>query len=177
MNQTFQQNMAIVSGVARARPEQQLSQAAKLQIAKSYFQMYFGLSMTNWLAGGKLGAAWHKAIRQMDTFIAGKNANNPATMYLRQIHAAHRARWAQVTMTNPNRDTEIKCPPENKKEWQALANKEVGAGMNGINVNIDKFKPQTSQKATAPSYLDAQQKMQAMILMRLAQNQNGGMAA
>ncbi len=177
MNQTFQQNMAIVSGVARAKPEQQLSQAVKQQIAKSYFQMYFGLSMVNWLAGGKLGSAWHKAIRQMDTCIASKNANNPVTMYLRQIHAAHRARWAQVTMTNPNRDTEIKCAPENKKEWIGLANKEIAAGMNGINVNIDKFKAQTSQKGTAPSYLDAQQKMQAMILMRVAQNQNGGIGA
>lgn len=176
MNQTFQQNMAIVSGAAPAL-QPQLSQADKDKMAKSYFQMYFGLAMVNWLNGGTLGAAWHRALGQMNAFATGSTGNNPATMYLRQIHAAHRARWAQVMMQNPNREKTLQTSPEQKREWMTLANRDVSTAMASANEITGRFKTNEKQPMQAAQYMDAQKKMQMMIQMRIMQNQNGSMAA
>lgn len=183
MNDDFDKNMQIISGAdVQKRNAVQLSAADKKKISDAYFKMFFNLTFTNWLRGGNLGTAWYKALSQIKQFVGTKNPSNPAAMYLRQIYAAHNARWAQVMMTNPHRDDVITATADIKQKWNTRATQNTAAALQVLNSTITAYAlQQQNNKSTTVPQSDAikiaAQKMQMMILMQMRQNQNGGMAA
>ncbi len=176
MNDAFQKNMAIVMGEC-PKKEVELTKAEKENLAAAYFKLYFGLALANWLRGGTVGAAWHRAMAQVDAMLGAKNANNPAVMYLRQVHAAHKTRWSKVMMTNQNRDKEIECGAKMLVKMTQLANREVGSAMAVLNNVIGKYRATEMPADKNVNYAMAQQKMRQMMIMQLNQKVNYGRAA
>jgi len=175
MEQTLEQNMAIVMG-QKVPKELELSRDDKEKLSAAYFKLYFGLTFANWLRGGTLGAAWHRAMQQVAAMINSKNAANPAAMYLRQVHAAHKARWAKVIMTNPNRDKEIECSDKNRAKWTGAANKNVGDAMATVNGVLAAYKSAEKPDAKPAQYATAAQKLQAIIISQMKERQLGRVA-
>ena len=187
MNDDFNKYMQMIAGQSPQKSgEQQLSDADKKKLSDAYFELFFNLSAINWLRGGNLGHAWYAAMAQMKSYTKSKNANNPASMYIRQIFAAHNARWSQIMMTNPHRDDIIDAPTEKRQEWLKRVSPKVSDMLKTLNetiavynVNDDKNKNQSGQNITQNAYTDAAKRMQMMILMRMREHvrENGRGAA
>lgn len=180
MEDQFNQYMKIIAGEnIQKKQEKVLSEADKKKISAAYFQLFYSLSFANWLKGTSLGQAWYKAIEQLKSFISSKSSENPATMYMRQIFAAHKAKWSQLIMTSPLKDTKIECTPEKKQEWNMRVAKNTNEALKNLNDTLALYetKEQKNQKPVQQSeFLSAQQKMQMLILWQM-QNQNERHAA
>lgn len=181
MNDIFQQNMTIIAGDKAQNPnEKQLSADDKKKISDAYFKLYYGLTFANWMRGGTLANAWFQALEQVKSFISSKNAQNSAAMYMRQVNAAHNARWSKIIMTNPNKDKTVQCPPDKKQELNALINRDINQGLASLNEVLGKYavkqNPSQMQNPQA-AFISAQKKMQMMVQWQMQQHQNGGMAA
>lgn len=184
MNDDFNKNMQIITG---ANPQnstvKQLTDADKKKISDAYFSLFFNLTFTNWIRGGNLGNAWYKALSQIKQFVGAKQPSNPATMYMRQICAAHNARWAQVMMTNKHRDDVLDATPEQKQQWNARTAQNTTNALKILNDTVAAYTAtqqkdtQQSQASQSDAIKIAAQKMQMMILMQMRQKQNGGMVA
>lgn len=156
-------------GVLFAQPqekskEKQLSPEDKKAIEKGLGDLFFGLAWTNWLNGATLGIAWQKALEQVDSFVAGKNQNNPATKYLREVAAANKARMSRIIMTSSYSNEKMNCPPEKFKEWSELGTKWTNDGLKQLNDKFKQFEPEK------PQVQQFQQSKQNLILMWLSQN-------
>lgn len=120
MNDDFNKYMQIIAGAnINKSPDGQLTDTDKKNLGDAYFQLFYNLAATNWIRGGTLGTAWYHAISQIKQFVASKNAANPVALYLRQIFAAHKARWAQLMMTSPHRDDTVDAPSEKNKNGKS----------------------------------------------------------
>lgn len=185
MNDDFNKYMQMIAGQSPQKSgEQQLSDADKKKLSDAYFELFFNLSAINWLRGGNLGHAWYAAMAQMKSYTASKNANNPASMYIRQIFAAHNARWSQIMMTNPHRDDIIDAPTEKRQEWLKRVSPRVSAALKTLNETIAHYTPQATEQKSATAKSNATsaaafKQAQAIILMqmRMRQQQHGNMAA
>lgn len=184
MNDAFNKNMQIITGKEpQSDKAKQLSESDKKKISKFYFRLFFNLAFTNWLRGKTLGQSWYMALSQLEQFVKSKNANNPAALYLRQVFAAHKARWSQVIMTNKHRDDMLQGSPEEKKQWNQRVAKSVSEAMNTLNDTLKAYdlpeqqKSENKQSAQQDVFKNAAQKMQMLIMLQLKQKQNGGMAA
>ncbi len=171
MDAEFQQKMAILSGqVVQKQKPIELSNDEKQKLSANYFKLFFGLTLSNWLAGNTLGASWHKALSQVESYVNSKNANSPAAMYIRQIHAAHRAKWSKTVMTNPHREDKINCTPEKEAKWKEFAAKDIKSGLDAMNEILAKYQAKEANKDMPKvSYVDAQKQLQ-LIMMRQVQN-------
>lgn len=180
MQDNFNQYMKIIAGEKPQRTQEKtLSEADKKKISAAYFQLFYSLSFANWLKRTSLGQAWYKAIEQLKSFISSKSPENPATMYMRQIFAAHKAKWSQLIMTSPLKDTQIECTPEKKQEWNMRVAKNTTDALKNLNDMLALYKTneQPKQKTVQQSeFLSAQQKMQMLIMWQM-QNQNERHAA
>ncbi len=159
-------------------PYKTLTPEQKQELRRAYLKMYFGLALTLWANGKTLGAAWQTAMDQMKTFLKSKNQNNPATEYLRTVHAAHSARWARVIMTSKFSNT--KLPQENTKLIESLRKfgaKNIRESMGKINQVMQQYAQPTQTKDMQKNTMAiTNDKMQMMILMRMRQNQQGNVA-
>lgn len=174
MNDAFEKNMALIAGANdQKKQEKALTDADKKKISSAYMKLFYSLSFAHWMRGISLGQAWYKALEQTKAFIASKSSENPATMYMRQIFAAHKAQWSKRIMTSPNKDKILNCPPEKKQEWNMRIAKNTNGALKTLNDTLALYaeKEQKNQKPAQQSeFLSAQQKMQ-MLLMWQAQNQ------
>lgn len=178
MIDAFDKNMMIIAGEnPKSTQEKQLNATDKKKISDEYFKLFFNLTYSNWLRGGNLGAAWYSAIEQIKQFVTAKNANNPASMYMRQIFVAHNARWAQVMMTNRHRNDVIDAPATQKQSWRERAAKNTTAALKALNDTVAAYTPRAQAKANAtnaqPAQVDAlrsaAQKMQMLIMTQMRQ--------
>lgn len=183
MNDAFNEKLQIIAGTESSqKAEKQLSEADKKKISESFFKLFFNLSFTNWLRGKTLGASWYTALQQLEQFVNSKNGKNPASLYLRQIFAAHKIKWNQVMMTNKHRDDMLNPTPEQKQKWNQRVAQNVHSSMTSLNDTLKSYelpeqKTEKSQSAQQDAIKLAAQKMQMLIMLRLKQNQRGGMAA
>lgn len=130
----------------------QLSQQHKQMLTNAYLDLFFGLAGTNWARDGKtLGGAWYRALQQIEGLMGAKNKSNPAAMYLNQIFAAERAKWSQIVMTHPQKDTVMELSQSAKQKWTSLRAKQVGNAMADIDVIIQFYKKQGAEQHQAPS--------------------------
>lgn len=179
MTDAFNKNMQIISGVENSKTQdKQLSDADKKVISESYFKLFFNLTYANWLRGKTLGESWFTALSQLEQFVKSKNANNQAALYLRQIFAAHKTKWAHVMMTNKHRDDVLQPTPEQKQKWNQQTAQNVTAAMNSLNTTLKIYdlseqKNNKSQTAQQDAFKIAAQKMQMLIMLQMKQKQSG----
>lgn len=178
MNDAFKTNMQIIAGEEPQKTQgKQLSDADKKKISEQYFKLFFNLTYTNWLRGKTLGESWYTALQQIEQFVNSKNAKNPAALYMRQVFAAHKAKWSQVMMTNKHREDVLQATPEQKQKWNQLAAQNVTTAINSLNGALKTYElpEQKAEKAQAQqdSVKLAAQKMQMLIMLRMKQNQRG----
>ena len=176
MMDDFDKNMQVIAGAdSQQNQELQLSDADKKKLSEQYFKLFLNLTYTNWLRGKTLGQAWYTALSQLEQFIKNKKSHNPASLYLRQIFAAHKTKWAQVMMTNKHRDEVLDIKPELKQKWAQRAAQNTTSALNALN-EIEKSytKPQESDKKHTNNELKiAADKMQLMIMLQMKKNQKG----
>lgn len=181
MDALLQQKMMIIAGEnVQKSQEKQLAVADKKKLSDAYIKLFIGLSFSNWLRGQTLGQAWYNALEQLKSYIATKDKNNPAAMYLNQVYAAHSTKWKQVVMTNPNKDAKIECPPELKQKWTEFAAKDTSGALSVLNGTLAQFAIKESAKTKSglqTDYMAAQQKLQQMLMLQMRNRQNGGLAA
>lgn len=171
MNTEFQQKMAIVAGHTQQK-KVELTQADKKKISVAYYKLFFALSMTMWLRGKTLGAAWHTALAQMKSYVESKNKNNPAAMYLNQVFVAHSTKWQQVMMTSLNKDEKLKLTPETQADWMKKTAQRTNDALKTLGETLKQHEPKQPQKAQVPQMMNAQQKMQLLILQHMNQKQH-----
>ena len=181
MEEDFNKYMKIIAGKNTQNTQQKnLSDIDKQKISSAYFQLFYNLSFANWLKGCSLGEAWYKAIEHMKAFISTKNQKNPATMYIRQIFAAHKIKWSHLIMTSQNKDSKINCNSEKRQEWNKRVAKNIADSLKIINDSIALYaaKEQSTENPSIQKsgFLSAQQKMQ-MLIMWQVQKQNEKRAA
>ncbi len=167
MNTEFQQKMAIAAGQQQAT----LSQQDKQKISSAYFKMFVGLTMTMWVQGKTLGAAWYAALQQMKSYVGTKDKNNPAAMYLNQVFSAHNTKWQQMMMTSKSKDLKLKLTPEKQAAWLQMAAKRTNDGMKSMTDLIKAHMPKQQKQEITPQTLNPQQKMQLLIWEKMRQNQ------
>ena len=107
-------------------------------ITHAYQDLFTGLSATNWSQNMTLGAAWHKAIRQIDTMIGARDENNPAVQVVSQVHTIYRAHWAKESMTSPDKDKMMNLSPESMQKWKTENAARASAALGAINVIVTK---------------------------------------
>lgn len=179
----FQKNMTLIAGGNDPQAqEKQLSAEDKKKISDAYFKLYYSLTFAGCMRGMTLGQAWFKALEQVKSYISAKNANNPAALYMKQIYAAHNARWSKLIMTSPNKDVKITCPPEKQAAWNSRIAQDTNSALGVLNTTLAahqaKIQPQVQNNQAA--FMSAHQKMQMMLqlqIQQMQQNQRGGMAA
>ncbi len=182
MSDAFETNMRIIAGEnLQPTQEKQLSDADKKKISESYFQLFFNLTYTNWLRGKSLGEAWYASLQQIKQFVESKKGNNNAALYLRQIFASHKAKWAQVIMTSKHRDDVLQATPEQKQKWAQRAAQNTTAALNALGDIIKTYSQPTqdnkkTQNAQPIDFKVAAQKMQMLIMLK-ARNREKGAAA
>lgn len=141
MNKDLQKQMDILMAKNIQNKSPELTADEKQELSQAYFDLFFGLAGANWARGEKaLGAAWYEALSQIKAMIAAKDKSNPAAMYLNQVFAAHNARWAEILMTNPNKDKILELQPDAKQQWSTERAKQIGIAMSVINGLIIKYK-------------------------------------
>ena len=152
MNEAFEKNMRIIAGEnMHDNQSKQLSEQDKNKLSESYFKLFFNLTYNNWLRGKKLGESWYTALNQLEQFITSKKSNNPASLYLRQIFASNKTKWAQVMMTSKHRDDVLQPTPEQKQNWNQIASKNISNALTMLNETIKAYTPteqMTFKKAT-----------------------------
>lgn len=181
MNNAFEKNMRIIAGEEPQKMQgKQLSDADKKKISEEYFKLFFNLTYINWLRGKTLGESWYLALQQIEQFVNSKNAKKPAALYMRQVFAAHKAKWSQIMMTNKHREDILQTTPEQKQKWNQQTAQNVSASMNYLNAALKTYElpEQKAEKAQAQqnSMKLAAQKMQMLIMLRMKQNQRGMVA-
>lgn len=181
MKDLFETNMRIIAGEnLEKNQEKQLSDIDKKKITDAYFKLFFNLTYTNWLRGKTLGEAWYASLAQLEQYVNNKKGVNSASLYLKQIFAAHKTKWSQVMMTNKHRDDVLQATPEQKQKWTQETAKNTTSALNTLNETIKEF-AQTQDKAQTMqnnSYQVAAEKMRMLIMMRIQQrNRQSGMAA
>lgn len=172
MELSFNQAMQMVAGQnPQKKQEKELSAEDKKKISSAYFQLFYALTFSHWLQGKSLGQAWYKALEQTKAFIASKNPSNQATMYMRQIFAAHKAKWSQHIMTSPMKDEVLELTPEKKQEWNMRVAKSTTEALNTLKEKFAAYEPK-KQEVQKPNseFLSAQQKMEMLIMWQI-QNQ------
>ncbi len=171
-NDTASQKMAIVMGEMPAKTPT-LTPEQKRIIRVQMLHLFFGLAMTAWLNGKTLGAAWHDAIRQMESFLASKSTRNPAVQYMRDAFASYRAYIARQTMTHPNRDLTINVSPEIADRLKSFAAGATHSALGKLNTTFSQFTIPASRPNT---YADAVKKLQTQIQMQMYARNNMGRA-
>ena len=155
MNTEIDKNMAILMGHGTQNQLPELTGAEKKKLADAYSDLFFGLAGANWARGNAtLGEAWYQALKQIDGMIGAKNKNNPAAMYLNQIHVAHRAKWSQTIMTHPQKDKHMEMSPESKQKWSSTCAKNIGAAMAVINFIITRYQARDNAQQTQATKAD-----------------------
>lgn len=171
MNDDFNKYMQMIAGAnLQKSTEKQLAESDRQRISQAYFDLFYNLTATTWLRGGSLGHAWYTAMAQMKSFVSARDAQNPAAMYMRQLVAAHNARWGQLMMTSPHRDDVIDVSPQLRQEWSQRVAKKSTAALAILNQILAAYK----QAAPAPDHKNAMPQAQALRLAQLYQRRNSG---
>lgn len=117
-----------------------LPHETRRELSHAYFQLYFGMSWTNWIRPNmSLGRAWQTALTQINTFVSTRDMKNPAAAYLGRINAAHQRAWPKNIMTNPRRDGILAQNPERMNEWRAYGTKQIESAMTTIAIIIARY--------------------------------------
>lgn len=179
MNDNFQQAMTLVSGqTPQKAQEKQLTPEDKKKIYDAYFQLYYNLTLVNWLKGGGLGQAWFKALQQLKSFVSSKRNENPAVVYMHKMYAAHNTRWSKILMTHPYKDETIKCPTDKKQEWEKTASKNINSGLGVLNEHLRKYETKQSQTQKPESvFISTQKQMQMILQWQMQQKMRGAKTA
>lgn len=173
MNDDFNKYMQIISGAnLKKSQEKQLSDADRKKLSDAYFELFYNLTATNWVQGGNLGHAWYVAINQMKSYVATKSAKNPAGLYLRQLFAAHNARWGQLMMTSPHREDTVDVSAEKRAEWKQRIAQKINAALKTLNTITAEYE---LKKQNPQLFNMAAQNIAMQIQLRA--RQNGGMGA
>lgn len=160
----LEQKIRILTGQTPAQVrENQLSEQDKEQIRKSVSNLFSGMAWTNWLNGATLGRAWHQALMQLEGFASSKKSMTPATKYLREYLAWHKADWSKAIMTNPYTNDLINCPKGKEKEWGEGGIIQTKAGLSGLNAKIKEFEPKRDELSDS---FDKERQNLALLMLR-----------
>ncbi|MBN1324864.1 MAG: hypothetical protein JW974_01460 [Alphaproteobacteria bacterium] len=171
-NQILEKKLAMLFANPPAQlNEKKLSPEDKKPIEKGVGDLFFGLAWTNWINGSSLGSAWQKALNQVDSFIATKTQNNPATKYLREVAAVGKSRMSRIIMTNQNSNEKIDCPPEKIKEWSEIGSKWTSQGLQSLNDKVKEFEPEKKEFAIQNNQQRFQNSQQNIMALWLLQRQ------
>lgn len=184
MADDFNKNMQIIMGKSAQR-DVELSADDKKNLSTAYQKLFANLTYNHWLRGGTLGKAWYNTLTQMKQFIQSMGTSGPAAMYLRQMFASHSAEWAKVMMTNPNRETVLDVDEKTKSEWNRRTATDLTGARESILAMVNKYKAaeksaRASDNNTTKSpdmFNAAAQKIRMLMILRMQQKRNNGMAA
>ncbi len=160
----------------------QLTEIQKQQLAKAYFELYFGLACTNWCNKKTLGAAWQTALDQTDAFIKSKKTDNPAAMYLHQIHASHKTAWPKHIMSHPKRDSMLEASKDEIAKLKEYGAKSTKSALDKIGVTLKQYEKATPKQAAGTldqskhpnkeQIMELLKAKQKLLQMQINQNQN-----
>ncbi len=140
-----------------------LSDQEQQAAVEAYLKMFRALTYQNLLNGKTLGAAWHDATRQMESFINSKDKFNPAAKQIADILATHKKDIAKMTMTHKNKDKVIKVTPQQREKLQSRISAELRDGQSGLNKIITKYQPYADKARTQTAKLEAEKSKQASV--------------
>ncbi len=110
-----------------------------------YARMFRALAYKNLLKGSTLGQAWYDAMKQMESFVNGKDEYNPAAKELHAIWSGHKKTIEREVMTHPMRDMVIKVPEKDRPMLEKRVSMELASGQGGLNKIVEKYKPIAEQ--------------------------------
>lgn len=108
-------------------------------LAESYLKLFSGFSWINWTNGHSLGRAWQTALRQCETFIKTKKANNPALKHLDNTYKSHKKYWSRVIMTHHNSENKVSGTSEWMAQMRAYGMRLVREAMDNINLILARY--------------------------------------
>lgn len=170
MNNEIDKNTAILMGQGTPNQIQEIKPSEQQQLTNAYLKLFFGLAGTNWEhQDTTLGAAWYRALQQINGMIGAKDKNNPAAMYLNQIFVSHRAKWSQIIMTHHHKDAYMELSPDAKPQWHTRYSKNIADAMAAINAIIMRYQQQKNAAKQQTSMSDINL---AIITKQIQSNQN-----
>ena len=146
----------------------EVPQHQQQQIAKNYMKTFYALAAINWTKGMVLGAAWQKALDQMNSFVVGKakSPNNPVNKYLVGIHAQNRREISEYMMFSPNSDEKLGLDLAVAKVLLDYATKRFHAGLGKLNEIHAQYEPKTQENKDIVSKLTEQRTQDLMQKMK-----------
>jgi hypothetical protein len=140
MNTNLDKIMAVISGKNRDDFDLgQISDADKGQLVYALDMLFSGLTLVNWLGGGKLFDAWRQSIEQMRAMIFEIKEANPVVLYLRRCVFDSNANWIKIINKSDNSNEVIQCPAESYDEWMAHAHAQISEAISIIRHKIEAF--------------------------------------
>ena len=124
----------------------QLSATDKTQIDNAIETLFSGLSLDNWLKGGKLMDAWKESLDVVRDTIFSVVTKNPAVLYAHQAVFDHRKKWHVKIIYSPHGNEIINCTPDKRNEWQENANQKIQTGLNILHKKFSEFETSTTNK-------------------------------
>lgn len=141
MNNELEKRLAMISGKSPDEYDVQLlSDIDRQQITDAIEMLFSGLTLSSWLTGGTLGKAWRDGYNYIRDFVYKMPSDNSVVVYLKQITVSYLSRWDFMIVSSNNFNDLIKCPDDQKEEWNARANWQINEGQNIILTKIAKFK-------------------------------------
>jgi hypothetical protein len=140
MDTNLQKMMSVISGKSRDEFELgHVSDTDKKQLLYALETLFSGLTLLNWLDGGRLLDAWKKSLNQMRAMIFEIKETNPVVMFLRLSVFDSNASWIK-TMTQSDSSNElIQCPENGRDEWKKHADTQITEAVSIIRQKIDDF--------------------------------------
>ncbi len=152
----FDKMLAMLSGQnASEYISKQLSDADCRQIDNAIDLLFSGVSLRNWLAGGKLGDAWLGALDSVREIIFSISADNAATVYARTSVFNHRKKWQTKIVSSPHFYELIQCPPEKRDLWQQDAETKIQNAMEILKRKVSEMQGDVNQFCSPQPYSNA----------------------
>mgnify|MGYP003288887136 CR=1 FL=1 len=137
-------------------------------LAESYLKLFSGFSWVNWTNGYSLGRAWQTALRQCETFIKTKKANNPALKHLDNTYKSHKKYWSRVIMTHRNSENKISGTSEWVAQMRAYGMQLIREAMDKINLILARYNERIEE------LLAEQQMTHSSTQAKSSKNMSGG---
>lgn len=148
MDKDFEQTMAILSGGSADKfIAQQLNATDKRQIDNAIEEIFSGLSLKNWLAGGVLGDAWNNAQDAVRDMVFAIQFDNPATVYARASVFEHRKKIRTQSVYSPHINNAINCTNEQRNSWYESAIAKIQNGQEMLMRKVKEFNSDTPRKS------------------------------
>ena len=148
MDKDFEQTMAILSGGSADKfIAQQLNATDKRQIDNAIEEIFSGLSLKNWLAGGVLGDAWNNAQDAVRDMVFAIQFDNPATVYARVSVFEHRKKIRTQSVYSPHINNTINCTNEQRNSWYESAIAKIQNGQEMLMRKVKEFNSDTPRKS------------------------------